>query len=148
MAKKGSAGDALNEKVMEAEIPIYTSDPDGCMKCHKTDLGSDFPAAPPVVAPTGIRVGGPGQEGAPRRWFLHASFNHETHRELRCAECHAGADASKLTSDLLMPSLAVCAKCHGAQGGVPSTCVTCHRFHDRTRERPGEGRLQIKDVVK
>lgn len=147
-AKKGAAGDALGEKVAEAEIPVYTSDPDGCMKCHKTDLGADFPNSPPVVARTGVRTGGPGQEGAPRRWFEHSLFNHETHRELRCAECHLGVDTSKLTSDLLMPNQAVCLKCHSTPGAVSSACVTCHRFHDRAALRPGEGRLQIRDVVK
>ncbi|HZE99992.1 MAG TPA: cytochrome c3 family protein [Planctomycetota bacterium] len=148
LAKKGAGGDALVEKVTEAEIPIYTSDPDGCMKCHKTDTGSDFPASPPVVAPTGLRRGGPGQESAPRRWFLHSLFNHETHRELRCLECHAGAAASKATADLLMPSREICLRCHSTPGGVSSACVLCHRFHDRSQERPGEGRLQIRDVVR
>jgi len=148
LSKKGAAGDALGEKMTEAEIPVYTSDPDGCMKCHKTDLGADFPTSPPVVARTGVRTGGPGQEGAPRRWFDHSMFNHETHRELRCVECHAGAETSKLTSDLLMPGLAVCLKCHSEPGGVSFACVTCHRFHDRTAARSGEGRLQIRDVVR
>jgi hypothetical protein len=148
LSKKGAAGDGLTEKLTEAEIPIYTSDPDGCMKCHKTDLGSDFPTSPPAVAHTGIRTGQPGQEGAPRRWFSHAFFNHETHRELRCAECHAGTETSKSTADLLMPGQAVCLKCHSTPGGVSFACVTCHQFHDRTALRPGEGRLQIRDVVK
>ncbi len=148
LAKKGAAGDALAEKVTETEIPIYTSDPDGCMKCHKTDLGAEFPATPPLVAPTGLRRGPPGQEGTPRRWFLHSTFNHETHRELRCVECHAGVGESRKTSDLLMPSRDVCLKCHSEAGGVSFTCVTCHRFHDRSKERTVEGRLRIPDVVK
>jgi len=101
-----------------------------------------------VVTPTGLRRGPPGQDGAPRRWFLHSTLNHETHRELRCLECHAGAGDSKKTSDLLMPSQAVCQKCHSEAGGVSYTCVTCHRFHDRTKERAAEGRLLIPDVVK
>lgn len=148
LAKKGAAGDALTEKLTEAEIPVYTSDPDGCMKCHKTDLGPDFPNSPPVVTRSGIRTGPPGREGEPRRWFAHSVFNHETHRELRCAECHSGVEASKLTSDLLMPGLAVCLKCHSTPGAVSFACVTCHRFHDRGALRPGEGRLQIRDVLK
>ncbi|HLY09764.1 MAG TPA: cytochrome c3 family protein [Planctomycetota bacterium] len=147
-AKKGAAGDALAEKLTEAEVPIYTSDPDGCMKCHKTDLGSDFPASPPAVARTGIRPGPPGQEGEPRHWFLHSVFNHDLHRELRCVECHAGAPASRETADLLLPGQGVCLQCHSRQGGVAFTCVTCHQFHDHTKERTGEGRLQIRDVIR
>lgn len=148
LSKEGKGGDALAEQVTEAEIPLYTSDPDGCMKCHKTDLGADFPASPPVVARTGLRRGPPGQDGEPRRWFVHSFFSHETHRELRCLECHAGADTSRLTADLLLPSQALCLKCHSPAGGVPDGCSTCHVFHDRSRARAGEGPLRIRDVSK
>lgn len=147
LARGGAGGEKLDEQTTDAEIPLYTSDPDGCMKCHKTDLGAEFPARPPVVARTGLRPGPPGREGTPRRWYVHSFFNHETHRELGCTECHA-ADGSKLTADVLLPSRAACLKCHGPAGGVSSTCVTCHRFHDRSRERAGEGRLRIGEVVK
>ena len=148
MAKKGATGDALGEKVTEAEIPVYTSDPDGCMKCHKTDLGPDFPTLPPTVVRTGIRTGIPGEEGEPRRWFSHSQFNHETHRELICVDCHIGATSSKDTADLLLPGKAICLKCHSESGGVSSDCATCHRFHDRTKTRAGEGRLHIGEVVR
>ncbi len=147
LAKGGAGGDALAGQVTEAEVPLYTSDPDGCMKCHKTDLGDKFPDVPPVVARTGLRPGLPGREGTPRRWFVHAVFNHETHRELRCTECHAARE-SKLTADLLMPSRAACLKCHSAAGGVSTACATCHTFHDKARERTSEGTLRIGDVVK
>jgi hypothetical protein len=145
LAATAKGPDALAEQVTEAEIPLYTSDPDGCMKCHKTDLGPNFPAAPPVVSRTGLR---PGTDGAPRRWFAHATFNHEAHRELRCLECHAAADGSRLTSDVLMPSQGLCVRCHGPAGGVAYTCATCHLYHDKSRERPAEGRLRVGDVVK
>jgi hypothetical protein len=142
LAKDGKGGDALAEQVTEAEIPLFSSDPDGCMKCHKTDLGADFPVAAPVVTRTGI------PKGAPRRWFIHSTFNHETHRELRCTECHGAAETSKFSADVLMPPRELCAKCHSPSGGVPSTCVTCHLFHDKSRERSPEGRLKIGDVMK
>lgn len=147
LARAGAAGEKLDEQSTEAEIPLYTSDPDGCMKCHKTDLGQDFPAKPPSVARTGLRPGPPGQEGAPRRWLVHSFFNHETHRELSCTECHR-TDGSKATADVLLPSRATCLRCHGPSGGVSSACVTCHRFHDRSRERAGEGRLKIGEVFR
>jgi hypothetical protein len=147
-AKKGAAGDALTEKLTEAEIPVYTSDPDGCMKCHKTDLGSDFPNSPPVVTRTGIRSSAPGQENLPRHWFSHSLFNHDTHRELVCVDCHQGVTMSKETSDLLQPGRQVCLKCHSDAGAVSSACVTCHRFHDRTLDHPRDGRLHIGDVVR
>jgi hypothetical protein len=148
LSKGGKGGDALSEQVTEAEIPLYTSDPDGCMKCHKTDLGADFPASPPVVARTGLRRGPPGEEGQPRHWFVHSFFNHNTHRELRCLECHAQAETSRLTADLLLPSQALCLKCHSPSGGVPYACVTCHLFHDKSRLRTAEGSLRIQEVSK
>ncbi|HXX94345.1 MAG TPA: cytochrome c3 family protein [Planctomycetota bacterium] len=148
LAQGGKGGDPLAELVTEAEIPIYTSDPDGCMKCHKTDLGPNFPATAPVVTPTGLRPGAPGDEGAPRRWFLHSKFDHRAHQELRCLECHGAADSSRLTADVLMPSQALCLRCHGPSGGAASTCATCHLYHDRTREGAAEGRLRIPEVLK
>jgi hypothetical protein len=148
LAQAGKGGEALAELVTEAEIPIYTSDPDGCMKCHKTDLGANFPASPPVVSPTGLRPGPPGEEGSPRRWFVHSRFDHGAHRELRCLECHAGAESSRLTADVLLPSQTQCIRCHGPSGGVAFTCATCHLYHGPSRERPAEGRLRIGDVVK
>jgi hypothetical protein len=148
LALAGAAGDKLADQLAEAEIPLYTSDPDGCMKCHKTDLGSDFPGKPPAVAPTGMRQSGPSDSSRPRRWLIHSRFDHGTHRELRCAECHGGAETSRLTADVLLPSQSVCVKCHSPAGGVPSACVTCHLYHDKSRERTAEGQLKIKDVVK
>lgn len=148
LSKEGKGGEALAELVTEAEIPLYSSDPDGCMKCHKSDLGADFPASVPVVARTGLRRGPAGRENEPRRWFQHSFFSHESHRELRCLECHAGAEASRKTADLLLPSQGICLKCHSPAGGVPHACVTCHLFHDRSRERTSEGALRIREVVK
>lgn len=148
LAAKGKGGDELADEVAEAEIPLYTSDPSGCMKCHASDLGDDFPAKPPVVARTGLRPGPIGDEGRPRRWMAHAFFNHDTHRTLRCVECHAGADKSAKTSDVLMPRKDACVACHGARGGVISTCVTCHTYHDKTKPRSEASRLGIGDVLK
>jgi predicted CXXCH cytochrome family protein len=147
LARGGAAGEKLEEQTTEAEIPLYTSDPDGCMKCHKTDLGSDFPAKPPAVARTGIRTGPPGREGEPRRWFVHSFFDHGTHRELRCTECHA-AEGSKLTSDVLLPSRGLCLNCHSASGGAGTACVSCHRFHERPPGGAAEGRLRIGEVIR
>lgn len=146
-AFQGATGDELMIKVKEAEGTIYSDDPSRCMKCHKGDVPPE-PEALPVLKRTGVRNETPGRENAPRRWFAHSIFNHETHRELRCAECHAGVDVSKQTSDLLMPGLSVCLKCHSTPGAVSFACVTCHKFHDRTGTPAGEGRLQIRDVVK
>jgi hypothetical protein len=148
IAAGGASGTALAEQVTEAEIPLYTSDPDGCMKCHKTDLGSAFPDGPPVVTPTGFYGKAAEPEGSPRRWFPQSTFNHATHRELTCGECHAEASTSQLTSDLLLPGRAICLRCHSQPGGATTACVTCHRFHDRALAPVGDGRLQVGDMLR
>ena len=93
----------------------------------------------------------------PRRWFASARFDHQAHRNLSCVECHAGAETSKETADVLSPDFdggmaglppaegkpAVvaaesCLKCHGAgQPNLPaalSACIVCHDYHQHQNE--------------
>lgn len=94
-----------------------------CRKCHEIretpdDLGL------PVILPPDI----------PSRWFDHASFSHERHRTMECAECHPKALTSKETKDVLLPGIDVCRKCHAPFGLAPTTgasdrCVLCHTYH-------------------
>ena len=147
-AKEGATEDDLVDLVMEAEVPLYESDPDGCMKCHVTELGDDFPETAPIVTPTGIRSGPPGFEGKPRHWLPHSKFDHSAHRELRCTECHVGIGESKLTSDFTLPSINVCLSCHSPAGKVKTNCVSCHDFHNPEHGRKPEGSLQIKDLIR
>jgi pSer/pThr/pTyr-binding forkhead associated (FHA) protein len=67
------------------------------------------------------------------RWIEHARFSHsEPHRA--CESCHTGARQSTLTADVLMPRIANCADCHGPRDGkAASTCLTCHEYHERSR---------------
>lgn len=136
----------ITDQVMDVEQTLYTSDPAACSKCHETELGDDFPDVPPILQPTGIHSGGPGYEGAPRRWFAHSFFNHKPHRELKCMACHKGADSTSKTSDLRLPGRAICLTCHSRSGGAPTTCVECHTFHDPTRARGTEGKLHLRDL--
>jgi hypothetical protein len=71
----------------------------------------------------------------PERWFRHAQFDHRSHRAVACDECHHASE-SKLTADILMPSIATCRSCHGnhnatASGSVSADCVLCHTYHDQ-----------------
>lgn len=137
--------DALAEKVSDTEINLFTADAVSCLKCHDVELGDEFPAHPPVVHPTGVNAAG---DGAPRRWFVHGLFNHKVHRELTCAACHGNANASELTSDLLMPVKSICGNCHGSKGGASTACATCHLYHNQSLGRGMEGHLKIGDVRK
>lgn len=68
-----------------------------------------------------------------RRWMPQARFDHRTHRQAPCADCHDVA-GSKQASDVAMPSIQQCRECHAgsrpAEGKVTSNCLLCHGFHD------------------
>lgn len=121
----------------------------GCAHCHvlkpKGIGGSDGEL---VVTPPQI----------PSRWLPHSRFNHDKHKEYACVSCHdpeahkydevlrtgEGGDRdlpSTRTSDILMPSVAVCQKCH-AKGSQPewqvrarADCVECHNYHPQTHAK-------------
>jgi hypothetical protein len=71
----------------------------------------------------------------PQRWLTHARFSHQHHRMLDCTECHHDATKSKDTSDVLLPSVNSCQKCHNPSVGVRNDCVECHNYHDRNQTR-------------
>lgn len=87
---------------------------------------STQPASLPRATPTG------------RQWFTASVFNHDAHRMMDCIACHAHAKTSEKTSDLLMPDVQLCTQCHHpggrAQHAASNNCVTCHVYHDRSRE--------------
>jgi predicted CXXCH cytochrome family protein len=125
---------------------------DGCIKCHEvhatlpTPDTSDRSGTQIITLPTKIPE-------SPRRWFTNSRFDHAAHRDVSCVECHArldnvekmepGSDAALLasrTSAVLSPSSpASCVKCHHAdtssERGAPVNCITCHDYHDRTKEK-------------
>ena len=108
--------------------PSQQSDPatrakyTGCAYCHevKQTAGVSYPM-PDVTAPVMID-----------RWMPHAHFNHAKHESVSsCRDCHAAAQASQLTSDVLMPTKESCTSCHSPAGVAmkASECTTCHTYH-------------------
>ena len=67
------------------------------------------------------------------RWMPKARFDHKTHAQTACADCHAVA-RSKSASDVAMPTIENCRECHGGSrpqtGKVTSNCLLCHGFHE------------------
>jgi hypothetical protein len=90
----------------------------GCAFCHEVG-GPAFPAAE-IVKPVIID-----------RWMPHAHFNHAKHANISCRDCHANAEGSQLTADVLMPRKESCATCHSPAGvaAKASDCMTCHVYH-------------------
>lgn len=67
--------------------------------------------------------------------FDHSVKEHRLDRrgQPNCSQCHA-ASTSDTASDLLLPSIATCAECHGQSVARTPTaasadCETCHSFH-------------------
>jgi predicted CXXCH cytochrome family protein len=67
------------------------------------------------------------------RWMPKARFDHRTHAQSKCADCH-DVSRSKSSADVAMPRIESCRKCHGGSrpetGKVTSNCLLCHGFHE------------------
>lgn len=107
-------------------------------KCGFCHVLSQAGAAVPEIAPTAI----------PARWLPHSIFDHGVHRSLTCAECHGKAAKSTETADVLLPSVSVCRECHRAKGGARASCVECHLYHDKTKDRDPDGPLTVQRLVR
>jgi len=122
----------IRTQVAAAEELLYRTKNKGCLVCHALEAGDGLPR----VVPSAI----------PQRWFAHAVFDHRSHRELRCIACHDKAPTSRETSDVLLPGIDACRKCHFASGGARAGCVECHLYHDKPRERDPNGPLLIREL--
>ena len=76
------------------------------------------------------------------QFYPQSQFKHSTHQvgKLSCASCHK-AKESNSSSDILLPKIKICRSCHigeesyraggaFAKGTIPTTCLTCHTYHD------------------
>lgn len=59
---------------------------------------------------------------------------HVTENDLDCLTCHEEVEASKITSDRLLPTMDVCADCHDVED--EQECSLCHRDMERLEESP------------
>ncbi|AGA29124.1 cytochrome c3 family protein [Singulisphaera acidiphila] len=83
------------------------------------------------------------------RWFPHSVFSHERHRSLDCRQCHAQSAESRLTSDVLMPTIQSCQQCHnGKTQGARTDCVECHAYHAPHENRDSPRDLAIEDFLR
>ena len=107
-----------------------------CQLCHindtspHQDLGADDRF--PVLADTAI----------PGRWFLNSNFNHSAHTMAKCTACHETAPQSEATTDVLLPKVTTCRKCHDARGTASASCLECHLFHEVPKPKQVQGRSE------
>jgi len=111
----------------------------GCAYCHYgTGPNGDFqmpelgkmengPPTPPsghLVAPVSLQS----------RFLPHAEFDHAKHSAVACDQCHDARSAEQV-GQMLIPGIANCAQCHGAEKAAlhaQSTCTSCHGFHNKS----------------
>jgi predicted CXXCH cytochrome family protein len=65
------------------------------------------------------------------RFLPQAYFDHSSHRGINCEDCHA-ARTAQTSSEVLIPGIDTCTKCHGGENAslqAQSTCISCHYFH-------------------
>jgi hypothetical protein len=129
-------GQEIEEKVKTAMQRLFTKNT--CLECHRTKGGDKGLASLQIVPPN-----------IPSVWFQHAVFNHSAHRAMRCADCHADVEKSKVATDVLIPDKVKCLECHsppgssgGAKGGARFDCVECHRYHNGDQGLQGIGAAQ------
>jgi hypothetical protein len=70
------------------------------------------------------------------RWMPHASFDHGAHEGFTCVSCHAKALTSTESSDVLLPGIATCQKCHTpGPEHAEARCFECHTYHDWSKRK-------------
>ena len=121
-------------RVEEAEDVLWRKT---CKECHTLDAG----AGPlPAVARSNISV----------RWMPRAEFGHDAHRMMTCESCHTKAASSHETSDVLLPGIATCQKCHRAerprQEFAEGRCFECHQYHNWKNERRVKGTYDLHQL--
>lgn len=61
----------------------------------------------------------------------HKTYDRKT-GDAACVACHKGVMTSKVSTEVLLPSITQCRDCHGSSNvatNVAATCNTCHGFH-------------------
>ena len=90
----------------------------------------------PQLVPTNIPTG----------WMPRARFDHASHQLTSCTSCHA-ATTSRLTADVLMPSIDTCQQCHKPARGAESRCFECHEYHDWKTAKPAKPGFNLDQLV-
>lgn len=85
----------------------------------------------------------------PGRWYNHSVFSHQAHRMTACTECHA-ATVSEKTSDVLLPAIDACRRCHDSTASVRARtdCVECHGYHDPAKGKGPQRPLTIEELLR
>jgi hypothetical protein len=129
-----NAAEWVQQRMVDAQLLLWRK---SCKECHGLTYpnGSD---ALPAVAKAALTT----------RWLPHAEFDHQAHQMVQCASCHAKANDSRETSDVLIPGIQTCQQCHHAgTDAAEARCFECHTYHDWSKEKPVAGKYTIPDLA-
>jgi hypothetical protein len=128
-----SAETWVGERTAEAEQLLWGKT---CKQCHTLEISQG--AALPRIVPSNITV----------RFMPHARFDHAAHQLVDCTGCHARATSSQESTELLLPGIATCQKCHRPDAqAAESQCFECHTYHDQSQWHPAPGRFKLPELL-
>ena len=108
-----------------------------CKQCHALTVSERSDALPEIAAAR-----------TTVRWMSHAKFDHDAHRGFSCESCHAKAMRSTEASDLLLPGIATCEKCHApGPEHAESRCFECHTYHDWAKRKEVTPRFALPGLT-
>jgi hypothetical protein len=151
-ARSVSAKQWVSEQVAVSEELLWHKT---CAQCHEISatplqdveiarwsaLGvqpGSTPRSRPITAAAGTDEKLPAIAGARLKlqWLPHARFDHDAHTGFSCVGCHQNALTSTETSDILIPGIATCQKCHApGPDRAESRCFECHTYHDWAKRK-------------
>lgn len=134
-----NAAEWVQQRMTDAQLLLWRK---ACKECHAltypTTSYPDGPDALPTVAKSQLTA----------RWLQHGEFDHEAHQMVKCESCHAKAQDSRETSDVLIPGVQTCRACHhSGQDAAEARCFECHTYHDWSKEKPVAGRYIVKQLA-
>jgi hypothetical protein len=128
-----NAKEWVAQRVEEAERLLWQK---SCKECHPVTF--PVPGSRPDIPKAAIAA----------RWMNNSHFDHAAHQLVACAECHAQAPTSQQTSDVLLPGIATCQKCHdGGRNSAETRCFECHVYHDWSKAKSVRGVSTIKEFA-
>jgi len=132
------------ERTVEAEDLLWRKT---CKQCHtlapfrsglkrKIEMSVTLPGDAVEISSVSTELPNVAPANTTLRWMPHAKFDHGAHDGFTCASCHAKALTSTEASDVLLPGIETCRKCHApGPEHAESRCFECHTYHDWSKRK-------------
>jgi len=126
----------VEQRIGMAQRLLWKKD---CKVCHEQTTGE------PDTIPLTVKA------LIPALWLPDAEFDHQAHRMMKCDSCHARVSESKLTSDVNLPGIETCRRCHkqdeGKTDAAEGRCYECHSYHDWRKEKLVQGKFDLNTLT-